>query len=85
MTLNREKKLSYFQSCVYRDVLESRQVGRTFKVLMLPSIFEKLKTCSNRTKSLLIVDQSNTISKIMRILLWNGVLPVNVNLLSTIL
>ena len=30
---------------------------------MLPSIFEKHKTCSNRTKSLLIVNQTNIISK----------------------
>ena len=28
---------------------------------MLPSIFEKHKICSNRTKSLLIVNQSNII------------------------
>ena len=29
---------------------------------MLPSIFEKHKICSNRTKSLLIVNQSNIFS-----------------------
>ena len=30
---------------------------------MLPSIFEKHKICSNRTKSLLIVNKTNIISK----------------------
>ena len=36
MKLNREKKLSYFQSCrtdIQSGVLESRQVGRTFKLV----------------------------------------------------
>ena len=31
--------------------------------IMLPSIFEEHRVCSNRTKSLLIVNQSNIISK----------------------
>ena len=38
MKLNREKKQSYFQSCrtdIQSGVLESRQVGRTFKLLIL--------------------------------------------------
>ena len=49
---------------------------------MLPSIFEKHKICSNRTKLLLIVNLSNIISKEIMILQWNG---VDFTLLSTML
>ena len=46
----------------------------------IASIFKKRKICSNRTKSLLIVN----LSEKMRILRWNGVLLFDFTRLSTV-
>ena len=52
--------------------------------IMLPSIFEKHKICSNGTKSLLIVNRVLS-AETMRIFGWKNILLVNFTILSAIL
>ena len=60
MILNREKKPSYFQSCktdIQRGVLESRQVGRMFK-LVNPKRKDQASVCKDSCQFMTLVRQN---------------------------